>query len=295
MTVVWHQHPAAAASTRPPLRNLPLFFSLAVLGLALLASVGYFYLSGWQSTAAARWYSRAPLPVAQLGARTAWYNDLVALARGFAASEDRQDLLESDFDRALELVTRRLLIARLADEYNVTVTDDEVNAELVEDESLTAFLGEAGWDLDQYREYVLEPFVLSQRVEGELMMDRDYQGSALDGIAALQAKLDLGIAFEDVAQQYSEDSSAQAKGSLGYVLPSEVDEGLASAFALEINEVSPVLEGADAFWIVRVEDIANEADGDRYFLRGIAIKKQGIAEIVDELINEHDMIVFVRN
>ena len=295
MTVVWHQHPAAAASARPPLRNLPFVFAFALLGLLLLGAVGYFYVAGWEHPSASHWYAKAPLPVAQLGARTAWYSDLSALANGFAASEGHQELTEDDFDHALDLVNRRLLIARLADEYDVEVTQDEVNVELVEDDALHEFLAEAKWDLDAYREYVLEPFVLSQRVEEQLMMDRKYQAGALEDIAALQAKLELGIAFEDVAQQYSEDSSAQAKGSLGYVLPSEVDAGLASAFALEIGGVSEVLEASDAFWIVRVEDIANEVDGDRYFLRGIAVKKQGIAEIVDQLIEEHDMVVFVRN
>lgn len=294
MTVVWHQHPAAGSSARPSIRSLSLWFALALAGLIIVFGIGYFVLSGWSNPSASGWYARVPLPVAQLRGRVAWYGEVVKLARGFAASDVRDLVTPEDLTAALDLAARRLLIARLASDYDLSVSDDELKAELEVDDELETFLVQANWSLDDYSELVLEPFILSQKVEDVLMADREYQGGALEEIVALRAKLDLGIAFEDVAQQYSQDSSAQSKGNLGYVLQSEVDVGFAPVFQLATNDVSEILETVDAFWIVRVEDSLEDVDGQRLLLRGIAVKKQGIGEIVDRLVEEHSLIFFVK-
>ncbi|MCR4312495.1 MAG: peptidylprolyl isomerase [Candidatus Uhrbacteria bacterium] len=294
MTVVWHQHHTAGASSRPAIRGIASWFIIALFALSAIIGVGYYSYSGWKNPSASPWFARLPLPIAQLGIHVAWYSDVAKLAAGFAASEDRIEPTADDFSGALDLIMRRLVIAQLANTFDIRVTDEEVAAELVDDESLQAFLAQTGWDIDDYESLVLEPFVLSQKVEVALMGDSSYQGGAREAMQALQVKLDLGIAFEDVAQQYSEDTSAQSRGNLGYVLPSEVDEGFAPAFLLNVGDTSSVFETVDAFWIVRVEDIARETAGDRYLLRGIAVKKQSIGTIVDGRIDDHLLHIFVR-
>lgn len=294
MTVVWHHHATAAASSRPPVKAIVWWLVLAVAVLGILGCLGYFSFAGWRSPSASAWFAHVPLPVARSHGRLGWYSDVAKLARGFAASEEREALEPSDFTQALDVVSRRLHIARLARQFDVSASDQEIDAELVDDADLQAFLALARWSMDDYRELVLRPFVVSQKLETALDTDREYQQSALETIAGIEAKLALGIAFEDVAQQYSEDESAQAKGNLGYLLASEVDPGLAPVFTLAVGETSGVLEAASAFWIIRVEDVVREADGDRLLLRGIAVNKQTVGAVVDDLVSSDPPTLFVR-
>ncbi len=294
MTVVWHEHPAAAATTRPPIRGMALCVLASLMLLTLAGALVYFSWTGWRTPALGERLRAVPIPVARLGTEIAWYGDVYLLACGLAVERGRDAPIAEDYDDALALGVRRLFVARLARELDVDVTDAEIEAEFVEDDALLSFLASAGWDLGDYKRLLLAPFVVEQQTELALYEEDDYQEGVRDDLQSILDKLEIGIAFEDVAAQYSEDESALAKGSLGYVLLSEVDEGFAPAFALAVGETSGVLETADALWIVRLEDIARDAEnGDRYFLRGIAVKKRSLADVVDEIMKTKNAAVFV--
>lgn len=293
MTVVWHHHAAAASSHKPPVKGIVFWFLIALVVLGIVSCLGFFSFSGWRHASAALWFARLPLPVARLHGRIGWYSDVAKLARGIAVSAEREEPIEQDYLDALDLVSRRLEIARLASKFDVDVSDDDVIAATTDDVDLQTFLAGAAWDMDDYRSLVIRPFVVSQKLDVALDADRSYQDASLASMAALQEKLALGIAFEDIAQQYSEDESAKTKGNLGYLLSSEVDPGLASVFALSTGETSDILEAAGAFWIIRVEDIVHEEDGDRYLLRGIAVNKQTVSAVVDDMLATDPPTLFV--
>lgn len=292
MTVIRHYRHVGSPDEIRSSKGLVLSFFGAVVLFGLIFGVGGFYLSGWHSWWPASLRRATPLPVGTIEGDVLWYPTVAGLADGIAAANERVDATEDDYREALDLGLRRLRIEELADDLNVEVTTEEVDTEYVEDGELNVFLEQANWSVDDYKEWLLGPFVLSRETEVAVMAVDEYQVQAKSDLADVQEKLDRGIAFEDVAEQYSQDASAVSKGSLGYVLPGEVDPAFASVFELSIGEVSPVIGTSTAYWILKVEDVAAE-DG-RYFLRGIAVQKDTLAEIVDRLMEKAEPRIFVR-
>jgi parvulin-like peptidyl-prolyl isomerase len=101
--------------------------------------------------------------------------------------------------------------------------------------------------------------------------------------------------FEDIAKEYSEDPvTAQSKGSFGYVLPEEVDAAFSPVFALPLNTVSEVITTLDAYWVLRIEDVLSDESGARSLLRGIAIKKASLADVLDAKVADISPALWVR-
>ena len=88
---------------------------------------------------------------------------------------------------------------------------------------------------------------------------------------AALAKLDAGVAFGDVAVQYSTDSSGPRGGELGFLsLTSVPDEALGAAlFGLPPGGTTDVVEGkGHVMWIGRVTEV-RPASEDPHFLDGL--------------------------
>jgi hypothetical protein len=292
MTVIRHYRHIKLPSEVRPIRGVVLSFFAAIGLFVLVFGVGGFYVSGWDSWWPKPLHKVTPLPVAAIDGRILWYPTVAGLAGGVAASNDRTTPTEDDYNEALNLGIRRLRIDELADELDVEVAQADVDSEYVEDKDLTLFLETAGWSTDEYKRLLLRPFVISRETEEAVLAVDKYQTQSKLDLADVQEKLTRGIAFEDVAAQYSQDPSALSKGSLGYVLPEEVDPAFAPAFVLAAGDVTPVIETSTAYWILKVEAIAPE--GDRYFLRGIAVQKDSLSDIVDKLMEVASPWIFVR-
>ncbi|MDZ7838968.1 MAG: peptidylprolyl isomerase [Actinomycetota bacterium] len=96
--------------------------------------------------------------------------------------------------------------------------------------------------------------------EGQTEVTEEAKQSAMDKIEFVQQKLEEGRSFEEVAIEYSDDTaSAENKGELGYISRGEMlEEFENAAFALQIGEVSDIVETVYGYHILKVTDKQDE-------------------------------------
>ncbi|MEK7632168.1 MAG: peptidylprolyl isomerase [Patescibacteria group bacterium] len=285
MTVVWHHEHHVHERHVAPERSRIVWWALgAVVILSVVAGGGWFFWKGWRSGSFPAILERTLfVPIGFEDGHVLWFSSVARLARGIAAADGRSAVSEADYAQAIDAMVRRHALEDIASEEHVNVSNADVSAAVEWTDDIRSFETLAGWSDGEYLKYIQRSFVLSTAVQSALHTSEVYQAGARDRIADIQAKLTLGIAFEDVAKEYSEDpATAQIKGSFGYVLPSEVDATFAPAFLLPTNTVSDVIVTSDAYWLLRIEDAVTDDSGTRYLLRGIAIKKGTLADILDE-------------
>jgi len=91
---------------------------------------------------------------------------------------------------------------------------------------------------------------------------------------------------------------------MGVFLLGQVPAWLVPAAQLEKGEVSEVLEGPDAYWLIEVSDRGGEGlegeteeatspSGEWVRFRGIAAKKETLKSILDERLAENPPWIFV--
>jgi hypothetical protein len=297
MTVIWHhEHHRHARHVAAGRGSIVRLLFLAFFVLVFLVGGGWFYLFGWRANVLPTSFERvAYVPIGFEGDHVLWYAPIARLAHGIAAADNRTNVTEADYAQAIDALVRRNALNDLADEVDVTVSKKTVEDSVVWTDDLRAFDATAGWSDKEYLRYIAEGLALSRAVEEVIHVNDRYESSSQERVATIQAKLTLGIAFDDVAKEYSEDPvTAPAKGSFGYVLPSEVDSGFAPVFSLPVNTVSDVLSLPEAYWIVRTEDAVTDESGTRYLLRGIAVRKATLSEILDEKTKNISPWLFVR-
>ncbi len=285
MTVIWHhEHRVHERYVAPERSRVVSAIVLAVLVLSVALAGGWFFWKGWRSGVFPAVVERTLyVPIGYADGHVLWFPGVARLARGIAAADGRSAVSEADYAQALDALVRRNALEDLAKAERVTVSNTTVAAAVTWTDDIRAFESLAGWSDSEYVQSIERSFVLSNAVEDAILTDESLQAKAHERMADIQSKLALGILFEDVAKEYSEDpATAQIKGSFGYVLPSEVDAAFAPVFDLPRNTASEVLTGTDAYWILRVEDAVPDEHGTRYLLRGIAVKKATLASVLDD-------------
>lgn len=285
MTVVWHHEHRVHERHVAPERSRIVWWVLgATLVLSVVASGGWFFWKGWRSGSLPAIVERTLfLPIGYEDGHMLWFPSVARLARGIAGADNRSEVSEADYAQAIDALVRRHALEDIASEENVTVSSSDVSSAVEWTDDIRSFQSLAGWSDGEYLNYIQRSFVLSTAAQNAMLVSETYQAKARERMADVQSKLALGIAFEDVAKEYSEDpGTAQIKGSFGYVLPSEVDAAFTPVFSLPLNTPSDVIATTDGYWVLRIEDSVTDSSGTRYLLRGIAVKKGTLADILDE-------------
>lgn len=210
---------------------------------------------------------------------------------GFGEATERQDA----FDRALATSVYRLYIESLAKDLDVEVTKDEVTAYPLDSEEIAAGLEIARWDEKDYRKYIVEPLLLAQKTEAAVSANDAYQAEALETMESLRKKVAQGMPFADVAQNFSQDPSALARGDLGIMSVGTMPPWLRPALELELGDISEILHAPDAYWMVTViEYFPSEVpEQAAVHFRGIAVKKKSFGAIVGDTMAQNPPWVFV--
>ncbi|MCJ7728209.1 MAG: peptidylprolyl isomerase, partial [Actinobacteria bacterium] len=135
---------------------------------------------------------------------------------------------------------------------DATVTEDEVK-QYYEDNKNTLFLVPA--KLKASHILAIFPWVEDNSEETE-----EGREEALSKIEMVEDKLKDGGDFEDLARQYSDDgTSGENGGDLGYISKGQMVEEFDKAlFALDVGEVSGIVETEYGFHIVKATDREEE-------------------------------------
>lgn len=226
-----------------------------------------------------------PLPGAFVMDEVVWMRDLAELA-WFAQVSG----LDDPYERALETSVRRAYIRGLAAEAGVEV-DEQKLAEMVEtiDEDMLEALG---WSRQEYKRYLAEPLLLEQTLEETLRTSSHYQSGAYNEVLALQSQYEeIGIAFSDLALQYSQGATAELSGWLGYFAMEDLPEGYEVAWQYEVGE-TVIVELDQEFALLRVYGETLGEDGRASIaLQEILVKKEPLSEILDDYIAEHPLFI----
>lgn len=297
MSVVWHHEQHAHERKTFPKRGPIVRWILgACVILGVVVSAGWFAFGGWRSGHIPVAIERvAWVPIGRASGGLLWYRHVARTARGIAAADGRDNVTEADFVQAVDACARRIALEALADELSVSISRDAVTESVEWTDDVRAFLTLATWNEQEYLEYVQRSFVLSHATEEATRASSEYHDATARAMDVILERLAAGIAFADVAYEYSEDpGTAQVRGSFGYVLPGEIDPVFDPVFALPIGEMSDVIIADDAFWIVQVEDRIVDGSGERTLLRGIAVKKKTLADILDDQVAQSPSSLWVR-
>ncbi len=245
-----------------------------------------------------------PLPVARVDGEFIAlkdYEDNVSAAKYFFDQQEQQEtvpiqrptdeeLSENELERMIELV----LLQHAAASHGVEVTDEDVqtyfdanilpqaNNSMEEVESTLQTL--YGWTVDDFKQQVLIPVVLKQKLQESLANDPAIDAEAKSAADAVhQEATTSGTEFSQLAEQYSDDTaSAIDGGMLGSfgkgVMVKEFEE---AAFALQIGEISAPVKTDYGYHIIKVTDRDDEAGTVE--ARHILIATKSVDDVVNDL------------
>jgi len=178
--------------------------------------------------------------------------------------------------------------------YNLTVSqsdiDNEYNAIVQqagsEDQVTSALTQLYDWDAATFKAKVLEPYLQRLALQNYIATDASINAESkkkAEDVLALVQKGDQ--TFEDLAKQYSEDSTASTGGDLGYFGPGDMVEPFETAVAaLQPDEVSGIVQTVYGFHIIKLIDHTDATSDtpEQWHAEHILIK----AIDVDQWIND---------
>ncbi len=228
----------------------------------------------------------------------AFSDDIATLKRFYVMQEANNPGLQLPTEKqlrekALDHLVRNEKIRQLAKRYGVSVSDEEVEKEfgtLLEQQSMeevTRFFEEQyGLTPEQVQNKVIKPFLLEQKLEKAMADDADLQVDVKKRAEDVLAQVREGSkSFEELAQEWSEDGTAESGGDLGFfgrgVMVKEFED---AAFALEPGQVSDLVETSFGFHIIKVEEKTESGNGDseeQVRARHILIKRKDLNAALD--------------
>lgn len=260
--------------------GLGIFIAVAVIGIVTVGILTYGgYKKGWggASIAVMRGLS---LPAATVNGNVVKFGDYVddlQTARYFFAKAKEQDptaTLPSDAELKQGVLDRLIeneIVNEEARRLNVSVTDDDLEAEF---QVLAASSGDMdpaqqiyelyGWTVEEFKEKVMRPFLLEQKITAALAEDPSFSGEAEAEAKSLLERVRAGEDFATLASENSDDpGSAMNGGELGFfargLMVGEFEE---AAFVLNPGEVSDLVKTSFGYHIIKVTDVKKGEGGE---------------------------------
>ena len=279
-----------------PRSYIVVFFVLVFLFTTISYVLLGFYVEHWY-TGPARTVARVvPLPAVIVQNDIVWYSEVSEFANVFSLAKDEAEFeIDDPFGSALKRTVSNTHLAHFAQTLDVEVTRSELLAYEIDEPDLEAFLKEIGWNEMQYRRFIVAPLLLAQKTEDVVFHDVAYQSVSLEKMHNVEQDLALGISFDDLAIQYSEDVSGPSGGYLGFYTLDQMPEGLEEVFDADVGVPSGVLETNGSFVIARVHDeFLAGGEREQVSLQIISVKKTGLATALEAYAETQRVIYMVR-
>jgi foldase protein PrsA len=302
----------AKGGTSFPLKQMLIGLGIGLGATVLIAGgvlVYGIYKLNWTGPAAELAADALPLPAAVINDRTVLlsdYNaDVATLNRFYSKAGDygladpNSQPSESDIrSNALDRLLRQELLQSVADQYELSVTQAEVDEEYGtlagggDNADLAMQIADLyGWDVATFKDKVIAPYLLEQKLSEALAADGSVNGSLKDKAEGILADIQSGEEdFFVAAATYSDDvSNAQNGGDLGWFGRGVmVPEFEAAAFAAEVGEVTGPVQTAFGYHLIQVDEVKEGEDGEieEVKARHILFMTKTVAEYLDELLDE---------
>lgn len=284
---------------------------LVVILFIFLLGVGIYYFK-WENKFFDFIIEKTPLPIAIVGNDFVLYNDYNVVLAASLNSLDKESEVEKTTEMIDEVKTNILnrlidikMTESLANEYNVFLTDEEIS------NSLNNYIKEAGsedefkkilndlylWTLDDFKEKLLKPFLLENKLNNYLAWSDDFNQDKKSKAEKILSEISPDISengFIELVKQYSEDYSTIQNG--GYLdsfgRGSMVKEFEDVAFSLPVGGVSGVVRTVYGFHIIMITS-KNDENGT-IAARHILIKARNLNDALEDRRNQISVTKLVK-
>lgn len=271
----------AKKKNRRVIVTIVILFLILVLGALGTVAVGI-YRFNWNDPYTNKIIKLIPYPAAFVNWHIIKYSDFRAdlktlqyfyqkqgeLYPDQASSLPTTDQMKKD---VLDQMVKDELIKQISAKRNLKVTSDDIENEfkLIVDQAGSQAEVEKTlkdlyqWNVDQFKNKVLYKFLLSRKLEETIKDEPTIDASTKARAEEVLNKVKAGEkSFEDLAKEYSEDSTAASGGDLGYFTKGQmVAEFEAVAFALEPGKISDLVKTSYGYHIIKVvEKIPSSGD-----------------------------------
>lgn len=267
----------------------------AVMLCAFIIALGIFasglYVFGLQGAWVDSTVKAVPVPVAFVNGHSVPYRDYmedVSSLRYYIANSQNQDTTKKPNDQDLKkIVLNRMVydavLYQAAQRYHVTVTQSELNRQLQDiaaaagsDKNIDKALQQLyGMSRAQFLNKVLKPNLTFQALGSAIASDKALEETTKQKADEVLQKVKEGkTSFEDLAKQYSNDTTAPAGGDLGFFGKGQmVKEFEDAAFALKPGEISNLVKTQFGYHIIKViEHVTDKKKGEQVSAKHILIQ-----------------------
>jgi|GEM_PF-416792 len=265
------------------------------------------------------------LPAASVGGKIVSVGDIAVNTeasrtfyegQNFARSGVRIDFTTTEGKKRLKVIEREVLnnlieavvIKELAEEAGITLTQEGIAAELESvmqneggntQENIQKATQRArlyGWSLVEFSERIVGPALYREQLEAFY----DKNNPATDEMqATMQQALAMiadGRSFADAAREHSAGSTANEGGVRGFFARGQLDPEIEEViFAMEVGEISEVIETETGLHLMTVTDERREAGGEReqVSLSHIFLPKISFARYIGDALAQRNVRIFL--
>lgn len=261
------------------------------------------------------------LPAAKVGSTVVYYgdyvNDLRAInvMRAYDAKVNGPGAALTDekmSDQVLWRLANNILVNQVARQYQVTVSDDEVNeakkaivSKFKDSASADAeTISRYGWDMNTYAANVIRPYLLQEKVAKAIEADTNLLAKSKSLAEEVLTKVKAGGDFVELAKQYGQDGTAAQGGDLGWFPKGAmVPEFENAIWPLKAGEVAQtVVETQFGFHVVKMEerkvekvkdDKGKMVDQEQVHARHIIFRLPSLAQFLDDSAKQLKPRLFV--
>jgi hypothetical protein len=197
------------------------------------------------------------------------------------------------------------IINQLAQVQQLSVSDKEISDELANSslkqntvDQLNLLVQQLyGWDFSTYLDKVIKPLVLLRKVEENFNQNSGNSQIYRRLEDYRQQLLESPNKFASIASEANQDGTKALAGDWGWYKLNDLDFELQSAaLNLNINEISQVIEGADSYQLIELEEkLIDQKDGQLNFhLFHIILKKSSFQKYLNAEIKKAKVITLIK-
>lgn len=258
-----------------------------------------------------------PYPAAIIGTKLISINDLLnrtGSVKKFYENQDfsdlgmRVDFSTEDGEKRLQIKERKVLgkliedaiLESEAQKTGIKITNEIVDQEVdrkLKEYGAGEYLKENleklyGWSLDDFKENIVKPDLYKEKLFSKIRENDPSFKSAQEKIGQAQKDLKENMELGEVAKKYSEGSSSQEGGELGWFsLDQMLPEVALPVYNLEKGKNSDIIESSLGFHIIKKEDEKTENDVYMAKISQIFVRTQPFSEWLLTKEKEYNVLI----